>query len=252
MRARNLKPGFFKNDVLAECNPFARILYEGLWCLADREGRLEYRPKKIKAEVLPYDDCKVVDLLEQLRSRGFITVYRYDSRIYLEIPTFTEHQNCHIKEAASIIPAPCENDTCTVLVGPLTESLLLNTESPLPGPPRARRAQVDSSRFEEFWTAYPKKRGKGDAERAWAKINPGETLVETILSGVRQARTSVDWTKEGGRYIPHPATWLNGRGWEDEYHGGGNHGYDHHERKNTDAVFSGSGSSTQYPIDIEG
>ena len=53
MRARNLKPGFFKNDALAECDPLARILFEGLWCMADREGRLECHPKRIKAEILP-------------------------------------------------------------------------------------------------------------------------------------------------------------------------------------------------------
>jgi hypothetical protein len=53
-RSRNIKPGFFLNDELAECEPLARILFAGLWCIADREGRLEDRPKRIKAEVLPY------------------------------------------------------------------------------------------------------------------------------------------------------------------------------------------------------
>jgi hypothetical protein len=217
MRARNLKPGFFKNDLLAECDPLARLLFEGLWCLADREGRLECRPKKIKAEVLPYDNCKVIDLMEQLRARGFITVYKYDDQIYLEIPTFTEHQNCHVKEAASTIPAPDEHQSCTVLVGPLTESLLLNPESPLPRPRGARRAQKDFSKFEDFWTAYPRKKSRGDAENAWAKIKPDELLIEKILSAVQRAKTSVDWTKEGGKYIPYPASWLNRKGWEDEY-----------------------------------
>ena len=49
-RARNVKPGFFKNELLAECEPLARILFEGLWCEADREGRLEDRPRRLKAE----------------------------------------------------------------------------------------------------------------------------------------------------------------------------------------------------------
>ena len=55
MRARNIKPGFFKNDTLAELEFAARLLFIGLWGLADRAGRLEDRPKKIKAEVFPYD-----------------------------------------------------------------------------------------------------------------------------------------------------------------------------------------------------
>ena len=217
MRARNLKPGFFKNDLLAECEPLARILFQGLWCLADREGRLECRPKKIKAEILPYDNCKIVDLLEQLRAKGFIVVYKFDNQIYLEIPTFTEHQNCHVKEAESTIPAPCENETCTILVGPLTESLLLNPESPLPKPKRAKKVQGSLSRFEDFWKAYPKKKAMADAEKAWAKINPDENLIAKILSAVEKGRASDDWTKEGGKYMPHPATWLNRKGWEDEF-----------------------------------
>ena len=58
-RSRNIKPGFFLNDDLAECEPLARLLFAGLWCIADREGRLEDRPKRIKIEVLPYDNCDV-------------------------------------------------------------------------------------------------------------------------------------------------------------------------------------------------
>jgi hypothetical protein len=56
-RARNIKPGFFANDVLAEIDPLGRLLFAGLWTIADREGRLEDRIKKIKAQILPYDDC---------------------------------------------------------------------------------------------------------------------------------------------------------------------------------------------------
>ena len=62
MRARNIKPGFFKNEALADCDLQARLLFVGLWCMADREGRMEYRPKRIKIEVLPYDNCNIEKL----------------------------------------------------------------------------------------------------------------------------------------------------------------------------------------------
>jgi hypothetical protein len=168
MRARNIKPGFFKNDVLAECEPLARILYEGFWCMADREGRLKFHPKRIKAEILPYDNCDIIELVEQLRGRGFVTVYTYNNEIYLEIPTFTHHQNCHINEAASTIFAPDENESCTVVVGPLTESLLLNPSYPLPksGARKVVAKVFKKDLFEQFWIAYPKKKSKGDAEKA--------------------------------------------------------------------------------------
>jgi hypothetical protein len=222
MRARNLKPGFFKNDVLAECEPLARILFEGLWCMADREGRLECHPKRIKAEILPYDNCDIVKLIGQLRDKGFVTVYKIENDFYLEIPTFTQHQNCHIKEAESTIQAPCENDTCTVVVGPLTESLLLNPSYPLSrsGIKRIVPKIIKKDLFEQFWTTYPKKKSRGDAEKAWLKINPSEHLLATMIAKIEQAKTSIEWIKqtpEGGNYIPHPATWLNRKGWEDEY-----------------------------------
>ena len=70
--------------------------------------------------------------------------------------------------------------------------------------------------FAEFWTAYPRKKSKAAAERAWAKIRPGEELQAEILAALEQAKQSRDWQKEGGQYIPYPATWLNARGWEDE------------------------------------
>src|SRR5690606_33358623 len=114
-RARNIKPGFFKNDLLAECDPLARILFSGLWCEADREGRLEDRPKRIKVECLPYDDCDVDALLNQLADRGFIVRYVVDNQAYIQISGFTKHQNPHMREAASSIPVPNEHRTSTVL-----------------------------------------------------------------------------------------------------------------------------------------
>lgn len=105
-RARNIKHGFFTNDKLAECSPLARILFAGLWTIADREGRLEDRPKRIKAELLPYDDCSGDELLGQLANAGFIQRYTVGGNAYIQIDNFLKHQNPHVKEAVSTIPAP--------------------------------------------------------------------------------------------------------------------------------------------------
>jgi len=70
--------------------------------------------------------------------------------------------------------------------------------------------------FELLWLAYPKKKNRGQAERAWAKIPLDEELAGLIISKVDEARASPEWTKENGRFIPYPATWLNAKGWEDE------------------------------------
>jgi hypothetical protein len=105
-RARNIKPGFFANEDLAECDPLARLLFAGLWCLADREGRLEDRPKRIRAEILPYDMCDADDLLNQLQARGFILRYSHGEGRFIQVLKFDSHQNPHMKEAKSTIPAP--------------------------------------------------------------------------------------------------------------------------------------------------
>lgn len=104
MRARNIKPGFFQNDELAELLPLTRILFAGLWCLADRSGRLEDRPKRIHAEVLPYDDCDTDNMLDTLAKHNFIIRYEVEGQKYIQIPQFKRHQNPHKNEAPSIIP----------------------------------------------------------------------------------------------------------------------------------------------------
>lgn len=214
MRARNLKPGFFKNEILGDCDPLARILFAGLWCIADREGRLEHRPRKIKAEVLPYDNCNIEKLLAQLTSKGFIEIYSISNENYIQIINFKKHQNCHIKEVESTIPAPCKTGDSMEVARPLslTESPLPITESPLPQP----AAPCGNGLFKKFWAEYPKKKSKGQAERAWLKIKPDEQLLAIMIATIERAKKSEEWQKERGKYIPHPATWLNAKGWEDE------------------------------------
>jgi hypothetical protein len=108
-RARNLKPSFFTDDEIAGLEPLARILFMGLWCLADREGRLHDKPKKIKAEVLPYDDVPVDNLLQGLHDARFIVRYEHDGQHYIQVRQFKKHQKPHIKELASSIPGPEPN-----------------------------------------------------------------------------------------------------------------------------------------------
>ena len=105
-RARNIKPGFFKNEVLAEMPFEARLLFIGLWTLADREGRMEDRPKRIRAEIFPLEFIDADPLLERLAQDGFIVRYAVDGAKFIQIENFTKHQMPHHKEVASVIPAP--------------------------------------------------------------------------------------------------------------------------------------------------
>ena len=101
MRARNIKPAFFKNEDLSDVPFEGRLLFAGLWCLADCEGRLEDRPKLIKAEVFPHDDMgssKVHLLLQQLADKGFIGRYQVGEKRYIQVTNFKRHQTPHLKE----------------------------------------------------------------------------------------------------------------------------------------------------------
>ena len=173
-RARNIKPGFFTNDLLAEASPLARILFAGLWCFADREGRLFDRPKKIKAEILPYDNCNADDLLQSLAELGFIQRYEVAGIRYIQVVNFDKHQNPHIKEQASEIPAPSLHQTCTSqqqvntdesteVAGLIPSSLIPDSLIPIETPPATPSGSADGFVLPDWipaetWKAYCKTR----------------------------------------------------------------------------------------------
>jgi len=105
-RARNIKPGFFTNEDLVELDFATRLLFAGLWTVADREGRLQDRPKKIKIDVFPADDVDINCMLQALHERGFVLRYEVDGVKYVQILNWDKHQNPHHTEKASTYPGP--------------------------------------------------------------------------------------------------------------------------------------------------
>lgn len=110
LRARIIKPGIMTNEKLAALGPYATLLFERLWMMADREGRLEYRPARIHAEAFPYwPDVPVEKLCEDLCKSGFIQLYSVrakPSEAFLAILKFSEHQSIHPHEKRSVLPDP--------------------------------------------------------------------------------------------------------------------------------------------------
>tara|TARA_R110000744_G_scaffold240701_3_gene358104 strand:+ start:1880 stop:2689 length:810 start_codon:yes stop_codon:yes gene_type:complete len=106
-RARNIKPALFTNDSLADNSPLGRLLFIGLWTIADFKGDIEWRPKRVKAQVLPYDDCDIEKLAINLDHSGFIRFYSDGIKNYLRVVNFSLHQNPHKNERdkGSEIPA---------------------------------------------------------------------------------------------------------------------------------------------------
>ena len=116
MHTRYIKPDFFKDEDLADLEAVTRIVYAGLWCMADREGRLDDRPERIKAEILPYDKTDIVtqlDILAKPKRNSkipFIIRYQVNNQKYIQILKWGSHQSPHKSEADSKIP-PITSDT---------------------------------------------------------------------------------------------------------------------------------------------
>lgn len=213
-RARNIKPGFFTNEELVELPFSTRLLFIGLWTIADRAGRLEDRPKRIKIELFPCDDLDIDKALNELADHNFIVRYGVDGRRFIQIVNFEKHQSPHVKEADSTIPAPDEHQASTGLAALNDDSL--NDESPFSdslNDESVRALTTAVNGFERFWPEYPRKTAKQEAEKAWKKLNPSPELIETMLTALADQKTWPQW-QEG--FIPHPATWLRGGRWTDE------------------------------------
>jgi hypothetical protein len=236
MRARNIKPGFFENEKLAELPPLTRILYIGLWCYADREGRFEWRPKRIKAVILPYDDCDIDEMLMSLHVMTFLGMYDTPNGKVGFIPKFKEHQNPHPHEAKSKLPAKSESNQCHDMslhvsdksVECNADSLIPDSYKNTPLPPKGdegtkpkrKRAPKDlgsyTTDFEKAWGAYPRKDGKRKAFEAWQKALTRDMPAENMPAHIESRSFEQDWRKDDGQFIPHMATWLNRDGWLDE------------------------------------
>jgi len=225
-RTRSIKPSFFKNEYLAECEPMARLLFVGLWTLADSQGRMEFRPMRIKAELFPYENCDIICLLKQLADRGFVRAYESGDMKVLEIPTFGQHQRCHPDERDEGLPSPDEDGTAIVFPerkakpgnpahepgNPTLEPgnppascafnplILLPSSSSAPSTPQRRRCSKPADPLR--WSAESGWEGITDADRAeWSQAYPAADLpvelakaTQWLKANPKKARKS-NWRK---------------------------------------------------------
>lgn len=223
-----------KVDALS--NDTARLLFTWLIPHLDCEGRMHGDATTVKSIVFPRRPMHtrtVEKYLKQMEKLGLILRYSVNGtqisskekadvgaqNTYLFAPNFEKHQMGlqKSKEAQSQIP-------------PFTPDLLQSRAKQTPSQVKAKvKAKVEEvyaqvGNFNIFWEAYPKRKSKGQAEKAFEKLNPDEQLFKTILAAIGEAKKSEDWQKDGGQYIPYPATWLSAKGWEDEIKEGGQNG----------------------------
>lgn len=227
-RARSIKPGFFANEHLIELAFEHRLLFAGLWTIADREGRLEDRPKKIKLQIFPGDNVDVDAGLGALQDKGFIRRYVVSGINYLLITNWSKHQTPHIKETASSIPAPekavqaPEGSERAALIpssltpdSPFPISHSCSLRSP-PASPSKRtkqvRVELEPPEFSEIRSEYPSRAGGqrwGDALKFYLRNREAGVTHEIMLDGVRRYRAFLQATgDEGQKHVQQAATFL--------------------------------------------
>lgn len=154
-RIRSLKIGFFTNEILCELSAWHRLLFAGLWLLADREGRLEDRPRRIKAALFPYDEVNVDGMLTELADKGFVVRYAADGAgadgaRYLAIPHFTAHQRPKSDEYVSVIPAPLSEIPRGIVMPPrIDREEQTETQTETEGGEIAPKSRVED--FVDLW-----------------------------------------------------------------------------------------------------
>ena len=251
MPRRILEPTIHTNRKINSISDFQFRLWAYLLTYVDDYGRGSADPELLKGFLFPrrrgITESSIDQALTALANAGLIRLYEVNGEPHLYFPNWSEHQR--IQRKYSEFPAPpTENDESTVSHRESPSSTVSHRESPLevevepeeeievevesPAHARESVAEVVPQRnlFDEFWAMYPKKVAKQAAEKAYKRLNPSAGLHKKILENIILQKKSRQWTENGGQYIPNPATYINGRRWEDEgVKSNAEHGGEYHE-----------------------
>ena len=181
-RSRNIKPAIMDNEDLADLEPLTRLLFIYLWMLADREGRLEDRPKRIGAQALPYDRTADVDaMLNDLKNAGFIDRYEVGGVACIQVINFAKHQTPHVREQASSLPNNTQDTTKVVPCHDQGSAL---------SSPRSPDSLIPDSLIPDS--------GDVDTPRKRGHANPIDGISETLLQDFLEVRKA----KRAGKLTP--------------------------------------------------
>jgi len=231
MRIRTIKPEFYTHEVLFELEQETgmpiRVAFTGLWCIADREGRFKWQPRRIGAQILPYDGVDFSRVLDALLTRGLIQKYESQGEYFGHIPTFNKHQVINNRERESELPSPSESSICDASgtrgarVGHAGKAEGKGME----GNGTEGKGKDNMSGYpdavEQIWKEYPQT-GRARSTRKkvhtqW-KAMPKDSL-DQVLHAIRAWSKSHNWQKDGGQFVPALDRWLRDRGYEDLPHG---------------------------------
>ena len=207
----------------------ARLLYVGLITLGDDDGRLKGSAALVRSQIFPYDDdVKVADVtrwLKEIEVQKLVVQYKVDGEQYMYHPKWEDYQLLREdRRRDSNIPAPDIEFLPMTTNGQPSGTHSVDKRRLKLSKDKLSKENIDTSisdnAFVAFWEKYPYKVGKKAAWKAWQKVNYTPELGAIIMAALERWKSSPQWVKDDGRYIPHPATWVNGERWEDEVRAG--------------------------------
>lgn len=233
-RIRTIKPEFFTSEDIVSLSPLARLLYIALWCEADKEGRMVWKPRTFKLRYMPGDNCDIESLCAEILERGLVKLYG-EGLAY--IPQFSAHQHINPRESASQLPdhqgqprvgtrqprvgtgANLDVHAQVGREGKGKEGVTPRVDDAEDSEPEKQKAELPG--FAKFWETWPtndRKQAKGKCLEAWKKAN-AERDAALVLAHVSSLKNSA-WVKDGGQFVPAPLVYLNQRRWEGADAGG--------------------------------
>ena len=213
MPNRIIKESICTSDNIDQLSAFQETVFYRMIVNCDDYGRMDARPKILASKLFPLKDIRVNQMEEALRaltSAELVILYEVDGKPFLQMKTWERHQQIRAKK--SKYPGPDSGKQVSDSKCPRNPIQSESESNPNPKPAGAHAREL----FTRFWSAYPRHTGKQAAEKAFLRLNPDDDLLGIMLMAITAWSKSEQWTKDGGQYIPHPATWLNGRRWEDE------------------------------------
>lgn len=212
--ARLLHENVCTSESLSRCSPKAQDAFPRFMLAADNFGTFQVNAAVLKGKLWPLRrDVRPQDILGWLaeyQQQGMVMLWEDQGKRYGLFTNWSAWQRIDPRLNRKH-PEPPENlHELPGNSGNYPQSIAIAI------PNTIAIAKGASPGFAVFWHAYPNKKAKRAAERAWHKLQPNEQLQAVILASLQRATTSAQWLKEDGQFIPHPATWLNGRRWEDD------------------------------------
>ena len=234
MPNRIIKESICTSEEINQLTAFQETMFYRLIVNCDDYGRMDARVKILASKLFPLRrdirESQIEDALRALTSAELVITYVVDGKPFLQMKTWDKHQTIRAKypkypgpergaatHAEICLHEQADESICKQVQADVSICCRnpIQSETESESKTKTERARLDAA-FERFWAAYPRKTDKQDAKKAFFRLKPDEGLMQIMLAAIEKQKKSAQWAEEGGRFVPHASTWLNGCRWEDE------------------------------------